>query len=52
MQGNKTWSVVPVPECDHVCHKFQYYVEPGDVGGYKKMYMIVPVLQEYMISVS
>ncbi|XP_035445172.2 uncharacterized protein LOC118272653 [Spodoptera frugiperda] len=31
VQGNKTWFVAPVPECDHVCHKFQYYVEPGDV---------------------
>ncbi|XP_026737837.1 uncharacterized protein LOC113501050 [Trichoplusia ni] len=29
--GNKTWSIAPVPECDHVCHKFDYYVEPGDV---------------------
>lgn len=33
VQGNKTWFVAPVPECDHLCHKFQYYVEPGDVGG-------------------
>ncbi|XP_034831128.1 uncharacterized protein [Maniola hyperantus] len=31
VKGNKTWSVVPVPECEHVCHEFQYYVEPGDV---------------------
>ncbi|XP_045766733.1 uncharacterized protein LOC123868307 isoform X2 [Maniola jurtina] len=31
VKGNKTWTVVPVPECEHVCNKFQYYVEPGDV---------------------
>ncbi|XP_013190579.2 uncharacterized protein LOC106134972 isoform X1 [Amyelois transitella] len=31
VRGNKTWSVAPVPECDHICHKFEYYVEPGDV---------------------
>lgn len=32
VQGNKIWSIAPVPECDHICHKFQYYVEAGDVG--------------------
>lgn len=32
VKGNKSWSVVPVPECEHVCQKFDYYVEPGDVG--------------------
>ncbi|KAG7295923.1 hypothetical protein JYU34_021013 [Plutella xylostella] len=31
VSGNKTWAIAPVPECDSVCHKFQYYVEPGDV---------------------
>ncbi|XP_026762637.2 uncharacterized protein LOC113521323 [Galleria mellonella] len=31
VQGNKIWSVAPVPECNHVCQKFQYFVEPGDV---------------------
>ncbi|XP_026499233.2 uncharacterized protein LOC113403035 [Vanessa tameamea] len=31
VKGNKTWFVVPVPECEHICNKFQYYVEPGDV---------------------
>ncbi|KOB75635.1 Uncharacterized protein OBRU01_07207 [Operophtera brumata] len=31
VKGNKTWSLAPVPECDHICHKFQYYVEPGDI---------------------
>ncbi|XP_023949605.2 uncharacterized protein LOC112054156 [Bicyclus anynana] len=31
VKGNKTWSVAPVPECEHVCNKFKYYVEPGDV---------------------
>ncbi|XP_072947479.1 uncharacterized protein [Epargyreus clarus] len=31
VKGNKTWSVAPVPECEHVCHKFDYYVEPGDI---------------------
>ncbi|CAH0729926.1 unnamed protein product, partial [Brenthis ino] len=31
VKGNKTWTVVPVPECEDVCQKFQYYVEPGDV---------------------
>lgn len=32
VKGNKTWSLAPVPECDHVCQKFDFYVEPGDVG--------------------
>ncbi|CAH2090955.1 unnamed protein product [Euphydryas editha] len=31
VRGNKTWTVVPVPECEHICNNFQYYVEPGDV---------------------
>ncbi|XP_039755398.1 uncharacterized protein LOC120630284 isoform X3 [Pararge aegeria] len=31
VRGKKTWSLIPVPECENVCHKFQYYVEPGDV---------------------
>lgn len=31
VSGRKTWLLAPVPECDHVCQKFQFYVEPGDV---------------------
>ncbi|XP_068618759.1 uncharacterized protein [Battus philenor] len=31
IKGSKIWSIAPVPECEHMCHKFQYYVEPGDV---------------------
>lgn len=31
VQGNKTWSVAPVPECEHICHQFKFYVEPGDI---------------------
>lgn len=34
VKGNKSWSLAPVPECEHVCQKLQYYVEPGDVGKY------------------
>lgn len=34
VQGSKTWSLAPVPECDHVCSKFEYHVEAGDVGLY------------------
>lgn len=32
VRGVKIWSVAPIPECDHVCQTFQYYVEPGDIG--------------------
>ncbi|CAG4947016.1 unnamed protein product [Parnassius apollo] len=31
VKGSKNWSLAPVPECEHVCHRIQYYVEPGDV---------------------
>lgn len=31
VKGVKWWSIAPVPECDDVCHKLQYYVEPGDI---------------------
>ncbi|XP_049706651.2 uncharacterized protein LOC110378381 [Helicoverpa armigera] len=31
VQGKKIWTVAPVPECDHLCNMFHYYVEPGDV---------------------
>ncbi|CAH0398843.1 unnamed protein product [Chilo suppressalis] len=31
VKGRKIWSVAPVPDCDHVCNKFQYYVEAGDI---------------------
>lgn len=32
VKGLKKWSIAPVPECDDVCHKLEYYVEPGDIG--------------------
>lgn len=31
VKGNKIWSIAPVPECEHICYKFEYYVEPGDI---------------------
>ncbi|XP_049874301.1 uncharacterized protein LOC126372531 isoform X2 [Pectinophora gossypiella] len=31
VKGNKTWSIAPVLECDHICQKFDFYVEAGDV---------------------
>ncbi|KAI8426094.1 hypothetical protein MSG28_005053 [Choristoneura fumiferana] len=31
VKGLKKWSIAPVPECDDVCHKLEYYVEPGDI---------------------
>lgn len=31
VKGNKTWSIVPIPECENVCKSFNFYVEPGDV---------------------
>ncbi|XP_028178337.1 uncharacterized protein LOC114365848 [Ostrinia furnacalis] len=31
VKGNKLWTIAPVPECDHVCSRISYYVEPGDV---------------------
>lgn len=31
VQGTKTWTVAPVPECEHICHKFDFYVEQGDI---------------------
>ncbi|XP_038223513.1 uncharacterized protein LOC119840825 isoform X2 [Zerene cesonia] len=31
VKGMKKWSVAPVPECEHVCHKFKFYVEPLDI---------------------
>lgn len=30
LQGNKSWILAPTPECDHLCHSFSFYVEPGD----------------------
>lgn len=32
IKGKKNWLVAPVPECEHICNKFQYYIQPGDVG--------------------
>lgn len=32
LRGNKSWSVAPTPECNAVCEKFSFYVEPGDAG--------------------
>ncbi|CAG9793982.1 unnamed protein product [Diatraea saccharalis] len=31
VKGSKIWSVAPVPECDHICNKFQFHVQAGDV---------------------
>ncbi|XP_014368902.2 uncharacterized protein LOC106719152 [Papilio machaon] len=31
IKGSKNWSIAPVPECEQICHKFQFYVESGDV---------------------
>ncbi|GLV39451.1 uncharacterized protein CBL_13330 [Carabus blaptoides fortunei] len=28
--GNKTWHLIPSPECEDVCDSFKFYVEPGD----------------------
>lgn len=28
--GNKTWNLVPSPECESTCQSFSFYVEPGD----------------------
>lgn len=30
LQGNKTWQLIPSPECQDVCQQFSFYVEPGD----------------------
>lgn len=30
LQGNKSWTLNPPPECDSVCSSFEFYVEPGD----------------------
>lgn len=30
LQGNKTWTVSPPPECDSICSSFKFYVESGD----------------------
>ncbi|CAK1544961.1 unnamed protein product [Leptosia nina] len=31
LQGTKMWSIAPVPECDHKCNKFSFYVQPKDI---------------------
>ncbi|KAL0871768.1 hypothetical protein ABMA27_004266 [Loxostege sticticalis] len=31
VKGSKLWTIAPVPECDHVCNKINFYVEEGDV---------------------
>ncbi|KAG6444705.1 hypothetical protein O3G_MSEX003510 [Manduca sexta] len=41
VRGNKTWTIAPVPECDHVCKTIEFYVEPGDVGELVKMFLYV-----------
>lgn len=30
--GNKTWNLVPSPECESTCQSFSFYVEPGDAS--------------------
>lgn len=34
LQGNKSWTLSPAPECDRQCNGFSFYVEPGDAGIY------------------
>ncbi|XP_053973164.1 uncharacterized protein LOC128886500 isoform X3 [Hylaeus anthracinus] len=29
--GNKTWTVAPTPECDHICTRFNFTVHAGDI---------------------
>ncbi|KAJ2943673.1 hypothetical protein O0L34_g16786 [Tuta absoluta] len=31
VRGNKTWTIAPVLECDHMCQSIDFFVEPGDV---------------------
>lgn len=31
LQGNKSWTLNPPPECAKLCTNFQFYVEPGDI---------------------
>lgn len=30
ISGNKTWNLIPTPECESQCSPIQFYVEPGD----------------------
>jgi hypothetical protein len=30
LQGNKTWILAPLPECDEVCSSFSFFSEAGD----------------------
>lgn len=39
LRGNKSWSVAPTPECNSVCGKFTFYVEPGDAGKLFELYL-------------
>lgn len=34
--GNKTWHLIPSPECENVCQSFSFYVEPGDASKFYK----------------
>ncbi|KAL3876866.1 hypothetical protein ACJMK2_034649 [Sinanodonta woodiana] len=29
--GKKTWSLLPVPECEHICHEINATMETGDI---------------------
>ena len=32
LRGKKTWTLVPPPECEHVCHSFNVTMNTGDVS--------------------
>lgn len=51
VRGSKLWTIAPVPECDHVCYKFGFYVEPGDVGMYISLsvYYLNDVLSRFIL---
>lgn len=31
ISGEKTWSLIPTPECEHVCHSMNITVQKGDI---------------------
>lgn len=32
LKGSKTWYLLPPPECEEICSKLTFLVEPGDAG--------------------
>ena len=32
ISGTKTWSLIPSPECEGICHSVNVTVETGDIG--------------------